>query len=74
MSIVISLGLGQIASAIIRSHGASLGSLPVTDLGHFPLWLMAAVILFTTFLGTISGLFPAIRAARLNPVDALRYE
>lgn len=70
----ISLILGQIAGAIARGHAASLGSLPITDIGHFPLWLVASVIAFTTILGMLAGLVPAIRAAHLNPVEALRYE
>lgn len=71
---LLSLGLGQVGGALIRSHGASLGSLPIDDIGHFPLWLIIAVIAFTTLLGMISGLVPAIRAARMDPVEALRYD
>ena len=37
-------------------------------------WLFIGLILFATFTGAISGVFPAIRASKINPVKALRYE
>ena len=36
--------------------------------------LIIGVLLFSFFIGVLSGLSPAYRAARLKPVDALRYE
>ena len=40
----------------------------------FPLWLIVGCLLFAFFVGTGSGILPSIRASKLNPVDALRYE
>ena len=42
-----------------------------------PVWaweVFARAILLSLFLGVIGGLYPAYRATRLQPVDALRYE
>ncbi len=41
---------------------------------HFPLWLIIGSLLFSFFVGAGSGTLPALRASKLNPVDALRYE
>ena len=49
-------------------------SLPPEHFWSVPWWLVGSAILFAVIVSLVSGLYPAGRAARLDPVQALRYE
>jgi len=65
---VIGLALGYGLAAMIAMFMPGDGGVMV------PLWAVALSFGFTTAIGVIFGLAPAIKASKLNPVDALRYE
>jgi len=47
---------------------------PPEQIWFVPWWLVLGAIVFAIVVSLLSGLYPASRAARLDPVQALRYE
>ncbi|HEY5527342.1 MAG TPA: ABC transporter permease [Candidatus Anoxymicrobiaceae bacterium] len=67
---LIGTGLGLIAIALLNS---ATSSKQVTVFAVTPLVVLGPII-FSTVLGTLAGVFPAMRASRLKPVESLREE
>ncbi|HVP53761.1 MAG TPA: ABC transporter permease [Candidatus Eisenbacteria bacterium] len=48
--------------------------LPAEAVWSMPVWLVGAAIAFSIVVSLVAGLYPASRAARLDPVQTLKYE
>jgi putative ABC transport system permease protein len=68
---IIGIGLGWLISFIVGKIASASGS-PFNPLISIDAILLATV--FSTAVGLFFGLYPANRAANLEPVEALRYE
>jgi len=66
--------INVVALAYLAGQAAEQGGLPPTTAVFTPLWLPLFTIIFATLIGILSGLYPALRAATMIPVNALKYE
>jgi putative ABC transport system permease protein len=62
IGVVVGLGLGEVLKAVLGT-GSSV-----------PVWSAVVACLVSVVIGLVFGVMPATRAARLDPVEALRYE
>jgi putative ABC transport system permease protein len=66
---LVSMVINEVANYFIAKQGA-----PHVQLFSFPLWLCLGVIAFSIFISLAAGLYPALRAAKVDPVVALRHD
>ena len=73
----IGVGLGWTIGRVINigtNHYLKRLHFPPEQIWYVPWELVVGAVLFSVLMSMASGLYPAIRAARLDPVQALRYE
>lgn len=67
-------GLNVIALVYLANQAGQQGGPPPSIAVYTPFWLPLFALIFSTIIGMISGLYPALRAATMIPVLALKYE
>ncbi|HRT95060.1 MAG TPA: FtsX-like permease family protein, partial [Planctomycetota bacterium] len=60
--------------AAINSYARAEGITAYLEVFAFPLWLVTATVLFSAGISVLAGVYPAVRAARTDPIRALRRE
>lgn len=73
IGVALGFGLTRVANIFVNDQLAS-NAIIARDIITTPAWLVFTVIAIATLIGLLAGLGPAARAARLDPVEALRYE
>jgi putative ABC transport system permease protein len=66
--------INVIAIIYLAGQASQQGSAPPSVAVYTPIWLPVFALIFSTFIGMLSGLYPALRAATMIPVQALKYE
>lgn len=66
--------INVIAIVYLANQAGQQGGVPPSVAVYTPLWLPVFALLFSTLIGMLSGLYPALRAATMIPVMALKYE
>jgi putative ABC transport system permease protein len=75
-------GITGVAGGWLMGKALSFGTslylksreLPSVEVSSVPWWLVLAAVGVSVLVSLGAGLYPAARAAKLNPVEALRYE
>ncbi len=74
---VFGLALGWIVSLLVNliiNGFANREGVPHMDYFSFPWWLCLGAIFFSILVSLIAGIYPTIRAARVDPIVALRHD
>jgi putative ABC transport system permease protein len=67
-------GIGGLIGILFATGVAMLVSVATSWSAVVPLWAVVLGITVSVGIGLVFGVWPAMKAARLDPVEALRYE
>lgn len=73
VGIIIGGGIGLFFNGLLSVAASKFGGDSVA-LFRYPITFLLFIMSFSATVGFITGLFPARRAAKINPLDAIRYK
>jgi ABC-type lipoprotein export system ATPase subunit/ABC-type lipoprotein release transport system permease subunit len=74
VGVILGTLLGRLVDWIGHLYLESEGVVGIGQMSIVPPWLAIGALIFAAFIGVLGGLYPAARAARLDPVAALKHE
>ena len=75
---MVGIGFSYLVSYLLNKYAPQIGSMigmsASSTISVIPLWLSVGAVVFAMLVGIVSGLYPARKATKIKPLEAIRSE